>query len=121
MPDLHRGVKMNPRFKLWIEKEGEVVFAEGRRLLLEAVRKRGSLNSAAKGLGMSYRAAWGKIKATEKRLGVRLLDASIGGRGGGGARLTPEAERLLKDYEIYQKKVKDCVEKEYKKIFGRFA
>ena len=36
-------------------------------MLLAAVDRRRSLNAASKELCMSYRAAWGKIKATEKR------------------------------------------------------
>ncbi len=109
--------KMHPRFKVWIEKEGGVVFAEGRKILLEAVDELGSLNAAAKKLGMSYRAAWGKIKATEKRLGVKLLDSSAGGRGGGGAKLTRDAKRILRRYNRYKTRVKACVEREYKAIF----
>ncbi|MFQ5956302.1 MAG: winged helix-turn-helix domain-containing protein [Candidatus Brocadiales bacterium] len=109
--------KMNPGFKVWVEKEGEVVFAEGRKILLEAVDELGSLNAAARKLGMSYRAAWGKIKATEKRLGIKLLETNIGGKRGGGARLTKDAKGLLKRYSRYKKRVKTCVEREYKAIF----
>ncbi|MEE9558664.1 MAG: LysR family transcriptional regulator [Candidatus Brocadiales bacterium] len=109
--------KMEPRFKVWIEKEDEVVFAEGRKMLLEAVDELGSLNAAAKKLGMSYRAAWGKIKATEARLGKKLLESSAGGRGGGGARLTRDAREMLKRYNRYKTRVKNCVEREYRAIF----
>lgn len=109
--------KLNPKFKVWVEKDGEVVFAEGRKILLEAVEELGSLNAAAKQLGMSYRAAWGKIKATERRLGVRLLDTNIGGRRGGGARLTKDAKELLRRYNRYKKRVGACVKSEYRKIF----
>lgn len=113
--------KMNPRFKVWIEKEGEVVFAEGRKLLLEAVDELGSLNAAAGKLGMSYRAAWGKIKATEKRLGIKLLESNVGGRGVGGARLTKDAKELLKRYNRYKTRVKTCVDREYETIFRNKA
>ena len=64
---------MKVKFKIWIEQDGNVAFAEGRRMLLEAVERLGSLNAAAKELGMSYRAAWGKIKATEKALGPETV------------------------------------------------
>ena len=70
-----------------------MAFAEGRRMLLEAVDRLGSLNAAAKELGMSYRAAWGKIKATEKALGLKLLDVTTGGKGGGGAKVDPRGTR----------------------------
>ncbi|MCR4290228.1 MAG: LysR family transcriptional regulator, partial [Candidatus Scalindua sp.] len=94
-----------------------VAFAEGRRMLLEAVDRLGSLNAAAKELGMSYRAAWGKIKATEKALGLKLLDVTTGGRGGGGAKLTREARELVSLYNSYMQKISLIAEKEFKLMF----
>jgi len=94
-----------------------VAFAEGRRMLLEAVDRLGSLNAAAKELGMSYRAAWGKIKATEEALGLKLLDVTTGGKGGGGAKLTHEARKLVTSYNKYVNKLSSIAEKEFKLIF----
>ena len=108
---------MKVKFKIWMEQDGSVAFAEGRRMLLEAVERLGSLNAAAKELGMSYRAAWGKIKATEKALGLRLLDVTTGGKGGGGAKLTDEARELVSLYNNYIKKMSLIAEKEFKLMF----
>lgn len=108
---------MNVKFKIWFEQNGSVAFSEGRKMVLEAVDKTGSLNAAAKELGMSYRAAWGKIKTTEKALGVRLLDVTTGGRGGGGAVLTPAAKELISEYRKYNNRVSALVEKEFKRFF----
>ncbi len=94
-----------------------MAFAEGRRMLLEAVDRLGSLNAAAKELGMSYRAAWGKIKATEEALGLKLLDVTTGGKGGGGAKLTHEARELVSSYSKYVKKMSSIAEKEFKLTF----
>ncbi len=94
-----------------------MAFAEGRRMLLEAVDRLGSLNAAAKELGMSYRAAWGKIKATEKALGLKLLDVTTGGKGGGGAKLTHDAQKLVSSYNKYIQKMSLIVEKEFKLMF----
>lgn len=108
---------MDIKFKIWIEKSGGVAFAEGRKMLLEAVDRLGSLNAAAKELGMSYRAAWGKVKATEKVLGIKLLEVTTGGKGGGGASLTPEARALISKYKKFSDNAADIIEKEFKKIF----
>ncbi len=105
------------KFKVWIEKNGGVAFAEGRKMLLEAVDRRGSLNAAAQELGMSYRAAWGKIKATEKALGTKLLAVTTGGKGGGGAVLTPEAKELITKYRKFLGRVETFVGKEFQRIF----
>ncbi len=108
---------MKIKLKIWMEQDGRVAFAEGRRMLLEAVDRLGSLNAAAKELGMSYRAAWGKIKATEEALGLKLLDVKTGGKGGGGAKLTHEARELVSLYNTYIKKMSLIAEKEFKLIF----
>ncbi len=110
---------MKVNFKIWIEQDGNVAFAEGRRMLLESVERLGSLNAAAKELGMSYRAAWGKIKATEKTLGLKLLDVTTGGKGGGGAKLTNDARKLVSSYNNYVKKMSKIVEKEFNLSFNR--
>lgn len=108
---------MKVKFKVWFEENGGVAFAEGRRMLLDAVDQLGSLNAAAKELGMSYRAAWGKIKATEKVLGIKLLEVATGGKGGGGATLTTEAKELISKYKKYTDRMAFLIEKEFKHIF----
>ncbi len=108
---------MKMKLKIWMEQDGSVAFAEGRRMLLEAVDRLGSLNAAAKELGMSYRAAWGKIKATEEALGLKLLDVTTGGKGGGGAKLTHEARELVSSYSKYVEKMSSIAEKEFKLMF----
>lgn len=87
------------RSKVWIEDEGgKVVFGLGRLRMLEAIGRHGSIQAAAKELKMSYRAVWGRIKATEERLGAPLLVKSIGGASGGGSQLTPLALRLVEQF-----------------------
>ena len=111
-------IVMKAKFKIWLEEKGGVAFAEGRKMLLESIERLGSLNAASKELGMSYRAAWGKIKATEKVLGIRLLKVATGGKGGGGATLTPEAKELISKYKQFNDKMASLMEKEFKHIFG---
>lgn len=88
------------RFKLWLEKDGKVLFGQGRRELLRAIADTGSLAGAAKKLDMSYRAAWGRLRASEERLGIRLLENA--GQGRRAATLTPAAMALLEWYEQLQ-------------------
>lgn len=86
------------RSKIWIEDEhGNVVFGEGRYRILEAVDRLQSLQGAAAELKMSYRALWGRIKASEERLGHPLV-----AREGRGSRLTPFARNLMTRYRELQ-------------------
>ena len=94
------------RSKIWIEdEEGKVVFGLGRLKILEAVNRLGSLKAAAKELKMSYRALWGRVKATEERLGFPLLVRSKGGALGGGSQLMPFAKEFVEQFKQLHKNV----------------
>ena len=77
----------------------------GRVKILEAIERGGSINAAAKELKMSYRAVWGRIKATEERLGKELVVRTTGGTSGGGSTLTPYARDLIKEYKAFRGQV----------------
>jgi molybdate transport system regulatory protein len=100
--------------KIWLEKDGELVFSRGRGELLRMTRDLGSLYRAAKTLSMSYRAAWGKIRATEKKLGWKLVKVE-------GPRkhfiLTPEGEDLLDRYLELEKEAERVLLELYHKRF----
>lgn len=108
---------MEIKSKLWIEVDGEPVFGRGRRFLLQAIDKYGSINQAAKEINISYRKAWSYIKAMEQRLGIRLVERQTGGRNGGGARLTVEAREFLKMYEKLEEGIREIVDKKFGEIF----
>ena len=98
--------KLFIRSKIWLEDEhGEVVFGLGRIRILEAVDRLGSLQAAAKELKMGYRAIWGRIRATEERLGEPLLVRTIGGSSGGGSQLTPFARMLLDQFKDLHREI----------------
>ena len=81
---------MKIRTKVWIDDDtGNVIFGSGREYMLEAIDRLGSMNKAAKELGMSYRALWGRIKSTEERLGAEVLVRKAGGGKACGSALTP--------------------------------
>jgi molybdate transport system regulatory protein len=70
------------RLRLWLESDDGVVFGMGRLQLLERIETLGSLKAAAESMGMSYRAAWGKLKATESSLGKTLVERAGGCKSG---------------------------------------
>jgi molybdate transport system regulatory protein len=94
---------MEIKSKIWIESKGKPVFGRGRRFLLEAIDKYGSINQAAKEINISYRKAWGYIKAMEERLGFKLIERRTGGKNGGGAIITNEAEPLKETASFLKK------------------
>jgi molybdate transport system regulatory protein len=61
------------RLHIWLEAEGGVYFGRGRYELLNHIAALGSLKLAAEKMGISYRAAWGKIKKSEQVIGRDLI------------------------------------------------
>jgi molybdate transport system regulatory protein len=116
MQKSHNGLEI--RSKIWIEMDGEPVFGRGRRLLLEAIDTHGSINSAAKEVGISYRKAWSHVKAMEARLGKKLVTRQTGGKNGGGAMLTDEARAFLKKFEHVENKLQELADKNFKALFA---
>lgn len=70
------------------------VFGKGISDLCRGVRSKGSLNAAAKDIGMAYSKAWRIIKDTEAALDVQLLNRD----GAHGSELTEEGGRILDTY-----------------------
>lgn len=104
------------RSKIWIEDEqSKVVFGEGRYRILDAVDRLKSLNAAAKELKMSYRALWGRIKASEERLGQPLVMKE-----GRGSRLTPFAETLLVQYRKTQETIRQESDSVYDSLISHY-
>lgn len=114
--DNKKGLRV--KSKIWLEIDDEVFFGGGRTALFEAIDKYGSIRQAATHLGMSYRAAWGKIKATEERLGIQLLEKHVGGKQNG-ANLTPDAKELLSNYREFKKVSTTEIDKLFLKYFGK--
>jgi molybdate transport system regulatory protein len=63
--------------------------------LLEAVRREGSINGAAKAQGLSYKGAWDAVQALNNLFQRPLVTTQAGGRQGGLAQVTPEGEALI--------------------------
>ncbi|MGQ9919784.1 MAG: winged helix-turn-helix domain-containing protein [Desulfobacca sp.] len=84
--------------KIWLEKNGEVFFGRGRLRLLQGIATYGSLAEAARHLGMSYRAAWGRLKTSETRLGRKLTEKVPAAGRGQRLVLTPLGHALVADF-----------------------
>jgi molybdate transport system regulatory protein len=70
--------------------------ASDKRLdILRRIGEVGSISEAARGAGVSYKAAWQALENLSNLAGAALIDKSVGGSGGGGARLTQAGQQLL--------------------------
>jgi molybdate transport system regulatory protein len=70
----------------------------GKIELLEGISRSGSLSEAARQMRMSYRRAWLLLADLNASFDQSVARASTGGRGGGGAVLTPFGQLLIAGY-----------------------
>ena len=108
---------MDVKSKVWIEVDGEVVAGDGKVHLLGLIDEMGSIQKAAETLGMSYRHAWGFLQKMEKRGGIKLVETQVGGREGGGARLTPQGKIFLRRYSAFREGLDEYIKDKFKKAF----
>ena len=63
--------------------------------VLRRVAETGSISQAARDAGISYKAAWQAIDTLSNLSGQSLVERTVGGSGGGGARITAQGLQLL--------------------------
>ncbi len=91
---------MNTEILLTI-KLSEKLFVDPKRIrLLNAIEECGSISQGAKIAKVSYKSAWDHLEAMDKISPYPLLERNIGGKNGGGTKLTAYAKRLLQLYEL---------------------
>jgi molybdate transport system regulatory protein len=110
--------RLEPRSKLWIERDGSVVLSDWRIELLEAIDRTGSLAKAAEAMGTPYRTAWQRLKETEERLGIRLVETQSGGAEGGGSVLTEEGRELVGRYRRFSEGLAELVDRRFRDAFA---
>ena len=74
----------------------------GKIELLEAIYRAGSLSQAARDLGMSYRRGWLLLSSLNSSFRQPIAVTATGGRGGGGARVTPFGRKLIQRYRTFE-------------------
>jgi len=118
MADTKAQINRPPRPRLRPEPQVRVQFGAGFPLgpgkvrLIEAIRSTGSISAAARHAGMSYRRAWVLVDEVNRSFREPLVETSTGGKGGGGARITPMGESALRRYHDLELKIRRIVDRE---------
>ena len=86
------------RTKLFVANE---TIGIGKIKLLRLVDETGSISAAARQMGMNYRRAWFLINSMQSGFAKPLLFTERGGKGRGGASLTPLAKELISRYDTH--------------------
>ena len=86
------------RFRLRVTSGDAIAVGPGKIDLLEAIAETHSITAAAKSIGMSYRRAWILVDQINAGLREPAVASAKGGEHGGGSRLTPVGEALVRRY-----------------------
>jgi molybdate transport system regulatory protein len=100
--------------RLWIEEAEGPFLGIGKIWLLENIQKIDSITNAAKAMKTSYRQAWQLVQEMNQRAEIHLVEKLIGGKGGGGARLTEAGERAIAIFYEIEKRIKDFAQQKFK-------
>ncbi|MFC3816027.1 TOBE domain-containing protein [Lysobacter sp. GCM10012299] len=95
----------------------------GRRwmALLAALGDAESITAAAKAVGLSYKAAWDAIDAMNNLSEQPLVERVVGGKGGGGTRLTDHGRRLVAAYQAVEDENERFIERLNARMSGAAA
>lgn len=93
------------RLRVWAEREGKAILGPGRVELLQAIDRWRSISAAARQIGMSYRHAWLLVQSINEAAGQPLVESAIGGKQGGGARLTEFGKQAVQVFRELQTEV----------------
>lgn len=101
---------------LWIECEGARFFGPGRVELLQKIDESGSINKAAKQMGMSYKKAWEMINALNGQASKPCVITQTGGEKGGGSVITEEAKSLISYHKQLRQRFLAFLEEETRQL-----
>lgn len=96
------------------------MFGPGPARLLELVGSLGSLRAAAQHMGMAYTKAMRLVRDAERAFGFSLTERTVGGAHGGGSRLTPEAQDLLRRYRAFERSSRASLARSHSACFSGF-
>jgi len=74
----------------------------GKADLLEAIDREGSISAAGRALGISYRRTWLLVDTMNRCWDFPLVETAMGGKQGGGARVSELGYNILRLYRALQ-------------------
>lgn len=113
MDDNYYDIDIRIRIKI----DDTVTYGSGISELLQKTDQLGSINKAARNIGMNYKKALNIIKRAEIKLEEKLIEKSIGGTKGGGSKLTPFGKFFVYQFDIIEKEVREYTLELMKKYF----
>jgi molybdate transport system regulatory protein len=112
-------MKQAPLIRFRIDFTENSNLGPGKIALLEGIRTYRSVSEAARRMNISYRRAWLLLDSLNKSFDMPATVNSVGGRGGGGAEITPFGLLLIESYREVERKLNDVAGESLKEIRAR--
>jgi len=98
-----------PGLTLRVIGAGSPAIGPGKAALVEHIAKSGSISSAARAMGMSYRRAWQLVEALNESFAEPVVVTAIGGKRGGGAKVTVFGQELVRGFRAMENKASAAI------------
>ena len=93
-----------------------IALGPGKVDLLESIDQEGSISQAARQSRLSYRRAWGMVDTMNRCFKKPLVISAAGGKGGGGAELTPLGKKVIAIYRDMESKASNATQEEWSSL-----
>jgi molybdate transport system regulatory protein len=108
-----------PAVQFRVDFGGAEPVGPGKIALLEQIARGGSLSQAARDMKMSYRRAWQLLESLNGSFSERVALTAKGGRGGGGATLTPLGRALITAYRAFDAEIQARAARRFRLVARR--
>ena len=115
---MNKGIPSFLKIKIEINKNLNI--GPGKVALLEAIISQGSISSAAKYIGMSYRKAWNLVTEINSAAHKKIILTNTGGKGVGGTKISSEGIKFIKAFRNIEEKALKELSNEKKLLYQLF-
>jgi molybdate transport system regulatory protein len=113
---LSKPISLHCRSRYRIMSGDLIALGPGKVDLLESINQEGSISQAARQSHLSYRRAWDMVDTMNRCFKKPLVISVTGGKGGGGAELTPLGKKVIAIYREMESKASKATQEEWNSL-----
>jgi molybdate transport system regulatory protein len=118
---LSKPISLHCRSRYRIMSGDLIALGPGKVDLLESINQEGSISQAARQSHLSYRRAWDMVDTMNRCFKKPLVISATGGKGGGGAELTPLGKKVIALYREMESKASKATQEEWNSLKKNLA
>jgi molybdate transport system regulatory protein len=94
-----------------LSRNGKAFLSPQKTELLRQIMALGSLNAAAKTMGISYQHAWNLIDEMNRSAPNALVEKQRGGCNGGGATVSAYGQQIFNEYKLIEAEITKLIQR----------